>query len=118
MAGSKKKLFSPPKTFDDDAEAMAKLFAEKKWSFPNVDVKTLAADATEQRAEKAALTKAESEVDNMRKTLATKQVVRYKRFSSALAAARGAFKDDPATLALLEPFKRSATGRPKKDAQA
>ena len=96
--------------------ALATLFTEQKGSFPTVDVKALATDATEQRAEKAALTNAEADVDNMRKTLAEKQIKRYARFTSALKAARGAFRGDPATLALLEPFKRVSRVRVKKDA--
>ena len=102
------KTYYPPKTFDDDLAGLVKLATDSKWAFTNVDFKQLAKDVIEQRTQRGEHDAAEVQFDHLHETFGMQQEARHARFSAAMSAARGAFKDDKAVLAQLAKFKRSA----------
>lgn len=111
-----KKTYYPPKTFDDDLTALANLFKSKGWSFSNIDSKQLAADAITQRSERTDHDATESTWLNVHEKFGLAQEERYRLFSSALNAARGAFRNDKAVMKELNKFNRSMRGPKKKTA--
>lgn len=102
-----KKVFFPPKTFDDDLAAFADLFKAKGWSFSGVETATLLADAPAQREQRTQHDLLELEYTRVRETSIRDQEARYSRFAAALNAARGAFRKDPIIMKELTRFKRS-----------
>ncbi|GMV40994.1 MAG: hypothetical protein AMXMBFR64_27100 [Myxococcales bacterium] len=102
-----KKVFFPPKTFDDDLTAFVDLYEAKKWTFSGIDKDVLLADAPEQRKQRKEHDELEIKYTNVRETFIREQEARYTRFAAALNAARGAFRGDPITLKELARFKRS-----------
>lgn len=121
MASSKKgkKTYYPPKTFDDDLEGLIDLYVAKGWSFSGVDLEALKADKETQRSERRDHDALESQYLSEHERYGLAQEARFHRFAAALNAARGAFRDDKATMAELDRFKRSATrAKPAKPAGA
>lgn len=104
---AKKKTYYPSKTFDDDLDALAKLYETKKWSFTNVDHKKLKKDAVDQRDERAKHDALESQYTHAHENFGLAQEARYNDFKAALDAARGAFRNDKAVTKELDRFKRS-----------
>jgi hypothetical protein len=102
-----KKVFFPPKTFDDDLQAFAELYKNKGWSFSGVESDKLLADPALQRDERAEHDKLELQYLSVRETFIREQELRYHRFAAALNAARGAFRTDPIVSKELARFKRS-----------
>jgi hypothetical protein len=106
-AKATRKTYYPAKTFDDDLERLANLFREKNWSFSNIDNAQLLKDALEQRNERLAHDRLESQYFAAHETLGLNQEARHERFSAALNAARGAFRNDKSAIAELDAVKRS-----------
>lgn len=104
---TRKKTYFPQRTFDDDLEALSQLAASAGWNFTGVDFAQLAKDATEQRTERAQHDAEQLAFSHTRETFGIAQEARHRRFSAALNAARGAFRNDKAVLAQLNRFKRS-----------
>lgn len=102
------KTYFPAKTFDDDLDGLVGLYMGKKWQFSGVDLVQLEKDAGEQRAARKEFDSLEAQYLGAREKFGIGQEARHERFSAALNAARGAFKNDRAVLAELEPFKRSS----------
>ena len=109
--------YYPPRTFDDDLVALVALYTKRKWAFSNVDLKQLAVDSKDQRDERTKFDEVEGEYLKLRHDFGEAQAERHARFSSALNAARGAFKNDKSVMTELGKFKRSVT-RAKKPATA
>ena len=109
-----KKTYYPTKTFDDDVERLANLFKEKGWSFSGVDVDLLLKDAQDQRTERSSHDKLESQYLATHETFGVNQEARHQRFSSALNAARGAFRNDKSVTVELDAVKRSVAKTAKK----
>ena len=112
------KTFYPQKTFDDDLVALVDLYTSSKWSFTNVDLKELKQDSLDQRAERQAFDALQAQYDKAHADFGAAQEARYQRFSAALNAARGAFRNDKTVTAQLAKFKRSSTRAPKAKAAA
>jgi hypothetical protein len=93
-----------------------RLFTDKKWSFSNVDVVALTQDSDAQRKERTEFLRIEGEYLAARERFGAAQDERYQRFSAALNAARGAFKNDRTVLRELEGFKRSVQKARKSEA--
>ena len=102
-----KKVFFPPKTFDDDLAAFVQLFKTKAWSFSGVETDVLLADGEQQRVQRAEHDEMELKYVNLREKFIREQEERYHRFAAALNAARGAFRKDPVISKELARFKRS-----------
>jgi hypothetical protein len=115
---ARKKTYYPAKTFDDDLDGLAKLYKAKGWSFSNVDGKQLAQDAISQRGERAEYDALTSKYLHLRETFGQNQEARYNLFASALATARGAFRNDKAVMKELDRFKRSVTRKNQKEPKA
>lgn len=116
MPRSTRKTYYPARTFDDDLTGFVQLAKEHKWSFSGVDFKQLEKDSVEQRAERTDHDALEGKWNHVHETFGLSQETRHARFSAALDAARGAFKNDKAVMAQLNKFKRSAGRRSvKKD---
>lgn len=105
---SNKKTYYPPKTFDDDYDALVQLFKDKKWAFSGVDLQQMDKDAVDQRAERKSHDALEAQFRGVHETFGEAQEARFSRFGAALSAVRGAFRKDKAVMAELERFKRSA----------
>ena len=101
-----RRTYHPSKTFDDDLAAFAQLAKTENWSFSGINAATIAQDAIDQRNERAAHDAAEGQFDKLHETFGLAQQARHERFSAALNAARGAFRNDKAVLAQLERFRR------------
>jgi hypothetical protein len=99
----------PPKTFDDDLDALARLFQSKGWEFSGVDTAALIEGAEAQRAERAEHDMKESEFLALHETFGLAQLARYTLFVTALRAARAVFRNDKAVTAELDRFHRSIT---------
>lgn len=110
------RTYYPPKSFDDDYEALSELFKSKMWAFSNVDAKVMDKDVVDQRAERKKHDALESEFNGVHESFGLAQEARYARFGVALSAARGAFRKDKAVMAELERFKRSTKRSSKKAA--
>lgn len=108
-----KRTYYPAKTFDDDLDAFAQLANVENWSFSGIDTSQIIADAAEQRTERAQHDATESQFNKLHETFGLAQLARYERFSAALNAARGAFRNDKAVVAQLDRFRRSAHRAPK-----
>lgn len=106
-----KKVFFPPKTFDDDLAAFVDLYKSKGWSFSGVDTEKLLTDPQDQRTQRAEHDDLELKYTNKRETFIREQEERYSRFTAALNAARGAFRKDPVIAKELARFKRSIRRR-------
>ena len=105
---TKKKSYYPPKTFDDDLEALVLLFEQKGWIFSGVDVAQLKEDAKAQREERVVHDTLEGQYQAEHERFGQAQDARYQRFSAALNAARGAFRTDKVVMAEIDRFKRSS----------
>ena len=80
------------------------------------DTKALLKDAAEQRAERKAFDDATIAFEGLKQRFGENQHERFTRYSEALGAARGAFKNDKVEMAELKRFKRRfATSGPKKE---
>src|SRR5262245_51256194 len=101
-----RKTYYPTVSFDDQLTALAALLVSKGWSFAGVEPAVLAQDATDQRNERAAHDALEATYRNAHEAFGEAQQKRFERFAAALAAARGAFRDDKAIQAELARFKR------------
>jgi hypothetical protein len=112
------KTYYPPKTFDDDLAGLVNLYKAKKWAFSGVDLALLAKDVSAQRSERTSHDQLEAEFSHVHETFGQAQEQRYQRFSAALNAARGAFRNDKAVMALLDSFKRSTRRAPRSSAKA
>lgn len=102
-----KKVFFPPKTFDDDLAAFVQLYKDKGWDFSGVETEALLADADLQRTQRAEHDGVELKYVSLHETFIRDQEARYHRFAAALNAARGAFRKDPVISKELARFKRS-----------
>ena len=114
---AKKKTYYPSKTFDDALANFVKLADDSGWTFSGVDSKTLSEDADAQRSERKEHDALEVKYLKKHEEFGLAQEQRHQRFSSALDAARGAFKNDKAISKQLETFKRTVT-RTKKPTPA
>ena len=103
-----KRTYYPPKTFDDDLDALARLFQSKGWEFSGVDTEALIAGAETQREERAEHDSLRSEYVALHETFGLAQLARYTLFVTALRAARAAFRNDKAITAELDRFHRSS----------
>ncbi len=108
-----KRTYYPSRTFDDDLDAFAQLAKAENWNFPGVDAATIAQDSIDQRSERARLDAAESQFYRLHETFGLAQQARHERFSAALNAARGAFRNNKAVVAQLDRFRRSGGRRSK-----
>ena len=102
-----KRTYYPPKTFDDDLDALARLFQSKGWEFSGVDTEALIAGAEAQREERAEHDTLRSEYVALHETFGLAQLARYQRFMAVLEAMRGIFRDDKAMMAELDEFNRA-----------
>ena len=107
MGRRNSKTFYPPKSFDDELAGLVKLAADNTWVFSNIDFKRMAQDVIDQRSERSEHDLEEVKFNHKHETFGLNQEARHGRFSSALDAARGAFKNDKAVMAQLAKFKRS-----------
>jgi len=105
------KTYYPAKTFDDDLVALVDLFKTNEWAFSGVDITQLESDSVSQREERQAYDADEAEWRKTRAEFGIRTEMRHRRFSAALCAARGAFRNDKAVTAQLEKFKRSIIRR-------
>jgi len=112
-----RRTYHPSKTFDDDLDAFAQLAKAENWSFSGVNAAAIEQDSIDQRNERAAHDAAEGEFDKLHETFGLAQQARHERFSAALNAARGAFRNDKAVIAQLDRFRRRAS-HPSKPATA
>src|SRR5262249_40128630 len=103
-----RKTYFPSKTFDDQLAALVALFASKGWAFAGVDNQQLASDVEAQRTERGTHDALELQYRNAHESFGVAQEKRFERFAAALAAARGAFRDNKAILAELARFTRVA----------
>jgi hypothetical protein len=78
-----------------------------------VDLDQLETDVEAQRAERVELDKAQGEHRAQRERFAQAQDARYRRYASALAVIRSAFRNDEAVLAEIGRFKRVFKGTRK-----
>ena len=102
-----KRTHYPHKTFDDDLDALARLFQSKGWEFTGVDTEALIEGAEAQRVERAEHDTKESEFLALHETFGLAQLARYTLFVTALRAARAVFRNDKAAMAELDRFRRS-----------
>jgi hypothetical protein len=109
-----KRTHYPPKTFDDDLDALARLFQSKGWQFTGVDTAALIEGAEAQRAERAEHDTMQSEFLALHETFGLTQLARYTLFVTALRAARAVFRNDKAAMAELDRFRRSIAKAKKK----
>lgn len=107
------KIYSPPRTFDIDYAGLVKLARERNFIFSSVDLTRCEKDIAEQTAERAEHDAAEAKYREVHTKFALGQRERFVRFSQLLEAARGAFRSDPAMLAVLKKFNRRFTYRPE-----
>ena len=108
-----KRTYHPSKTFDDDLDAFAQLAKTENWSFSGINAAAIEQDAIDQRNERAAHDAAEGQFDKLHQTFGLAQQARHERFSAALNAVRGAFRNDKAVIAQLERFRRCVSHRSK-----
>lgn len=101
-----KRTYYPSKSFDDDLDALAQLAKSENWFFSGIDVAKLLQDAIDQRAERVQHDTLQAQFNKLHETFGLAQEGRYLRFSAALNAARGAFRNDKAAMAQLERFRR------------
>jgi hypothetical protein len=104
-----KRTYYPSKTFDDDLDAFVQLAKAENWYFSGIDIEKIADDAVAQRSERAHHDAIEAQFHKLHETFGLAQQARHQRFSAALNAARGAFRNNKAMLAQLEQFRH--TGR-------
>ena len=112
-----RRTYHPSKTFDDNLEAFAQLAKTENWSFSGIETAAIAQDAIDQRNERTAHDAAEGQFDKLHEAFGLAQQARHARFSAALNAARGAFRNDKAVIAQLEHFRRRVS-HPSKPATA
>jgi hypothetical protein len=105
------KIYSPPRTFGIDYDRLVKFAREKSFVFSSVDLARCEQDVVDLHAERAAHDAAEATYRELHTKFALAQRDRYIRFSQLLEAARGAFRSDPAMLAVLKSFTRKFTPR-------
>jgi hypothetical protein len=103
--------YFPAKTFDDDLVGLVTLMVKEGWSFSNVDLAQLQKDAQDQRQERLDHDALEGQYLKVHKKFGTDQAARHKRWSAALNAVRGAFKNDSHVLKQIDGFKRSVKRR-------
>jgi hypothetical protein len=115
---AKNTVYYPSRTFDDSLAAFVDLMTANGWSFPNASAEELRADLEAQRGERSSLDLAKANWSKLEAEFLLNQQERFKRFSSVLHAARGAFRDDPAVMAQLEQFKRKSQTRTRPTASS
>ncbi len=103
-----RRTYFPQRTFDDDLDAFVQLAISSEWVFTGVDFEQLRQDALDQRSERANFDAVELGYNRVREEFGVAQEARYQRFATALNAARGAFRNDKATSAQLDRFRRSS----------
>ena len=106
-----KRFFSPPRTFDEQLEALVKLLREKHFSLSRVDLNQCEQDVVAQRQARAAHDDLEVKYREAHARLAEEQHERYERFLRLRNAARAAFGDDNAMMVALKQFDRKRTRR-------
>jgi hypothetical protein len=106
-----KRNFSPPRTFDEQLEALVKLLREKQYSHSRVDLNQCEQDVLAQRQGRAAHDDLAVKYREAHARFAEEQSARYKRFIRLLNSARAAFGDDSAMMAALKQFDRKRTRR-------
>jgi hypothetical protein len=111
-----RKTYYPSKTFDDELDALARLFQSKGWQFADGVIEQLALDALAQREERAAHDTVRSQYVAAHEAFGLAQLERHKRFMALLNAARGMFREDKVVMAELDRFGRQV-GRPRKTAE-
>ena len=109
-----RKTFYPSKTFDDELDALWRLFQSKGWEFPGESLEALAKDVEDQRAERAEHDALRGQYVALHENFGLAQLARYRRFQALLKAARGMFRDDKAVTAELDRFARNRGGRSRK----
>jgi cyclopropane fatty-acyl-phospholipid synthase-like methyltransferase len=107
------KTYYPQKTFDDDLTGLVDLYAKSGWSFSNIDLNELTKDADDQRTERLAHDALQVQYEKTHADFGEAQERRHQRFSAALNAARGAFRNDKGVTAQLDKFKRSMKAKAK-----
>ena len=113
-----KRTYYPPKTFDDDLDALARLFQSKGWEFSGVDTAALFENAEAQREERAEHDRVRSEFAALHETFGLAQFARYTLFVTALRTARAVFRNDKAVMAELDRFRRSSVRAKKAQDEA
>jgi hypothetical protein len=111
---NKRRTYFPSRSFDDDLAALVDLYERYEWAFSGVDLATLREDARRQRAERLAHDAAEADWLKTNREFGMRTEARHQRYSAALDAPRGAFKNDKAVMAQLDKFKRARVRRPSK----
>jgi hypothetical protein len=89
------------------------VYTSRSWSFTNVDLTKLTQDSKDQRTQRQSYDAAAAAWQATHSQFGSDQEARYQRFSAALSAARGSFKNDKTVTALLAKFTRSATRKAK-----
>ncbi len=110
----KRKAYHPQRTFDDALMALSELYVKQGWTYLSPELLTKA--ALEQRHERAAVDALAALYFETREAFARAQHQRHATYQAALAAARGANRNEPATLKMLEPFRRKSTRRARTNA--
>ena len=108
-----KRVFYPPRSFDDDLECFVQLARAEGWHFSGVDFESLARDLVDQSSERDELNAAEGRFRALQEGFGCAQQARYRRFAAALNAARAAFQRDPNVMSRLKRFKRSTVKQPR-----
>jgi len=110
----KGRTYYPSRSFDDDLVALVELYKTNGWAFSGVDLGQLEKDSSAQREERKAHDATEAEWLREQKEFGMATEARHQRFSAALGAARGAFRNDQGITAQLEKFRRSGARRTAK----
>jgi len=95
-----------PKRFDDQLEALLGYIGQKGWTLTGVDVSELAADLTNQRAERQTKLDLERQTASASEAFFRNQAARYGRYMKALEVIRAAHRDEPEVQKALAQFKR------------
>lgn len=111
-----RKTYHPQKTFDDALSALAELYVKQGWTYVSAEQLTQAAAA--QRKEREAIDALEAAYREKKEAFARGQQQRHAAYQAALAAARGANRNEPSVVKMLEGFKRPVKRGAKSGAPA
>ena len=111
-----RKTYHPQKSFDDALSALSELYVQKGWTY--VSPEQLAQAAVTQRKEREAFDALAATFREKKEAFARAQQQRHAAYQAALEAARGANRNDPAVVKVLDGFKRSVKRAPKTNAPA
>jgi uncharacterized protein YciI len=105
---------SVPAIFDDQLEAFVARVKSEGWDKKfSVDLKTLTADLSAQRAEKGKDLELKQAYEQHHKAHLRNQAERYARYMESLEVVRAAHRNQPDVLKSLDPYKRKSAPRKK-----